>query len=121
MSLIGRLIAATLGFVWVLVWMRWRGFVGPSDPDDPDPIAPQLLTGIAMLLVAGMMQYVFFLADVIGWREGATVGLGIGLFVAGPWVVVQASFRRMAFGGLLDAGAVGVGCGIIGAVLATAP
>ncbi|MEL6601546.1 MAG: hypothetical protein AAGJ92_00690 [Pseudomonadota bacterium] len=122
MSLIGILVAAAIGFVWVLAWMRWRGFARTAtDPEDPDPIAPQLLTGVVMVLAAGMVQYLYFLADVVGWWEGMTLGLGLGAFVAGPWILVQASFRRQAFGGLLDAGAVAAGCGMMGAVLGLFP
>lgn len=73
---------------------------------------------IAALLVAGMMRHLMASSGVTGLMDGAVSGLGLGLFVASPWIVTNYLFaQRPAMLALYDCGYASGGSAAMGAVL----
>ncbi|MEX0971346.1 MAG: DUF1761 domain-containing protein [Paracoccaceae bacterium] len=77
---------------------------------------------LCCVLVAGMMRHVFHAAQIHTLGSGALAGLGLGLFIATPWIVMNNMFGmkpRMLT--LIDGTYASVGCMIMGAVLGAFP
>ena len=68
--------------------------------------------------MAGMMRHVFALGGVTEISKGLLSGLGIGLFLATPWIATNYAFagRPMKLT-LIDGGYATIGCAIMGLVL----
>ena len=118
-------IAAGAGFgvgaIWYALlsghWMEAagvsRGSVGSSAG-----VFPYIVAFIAYLLVAGMMRHMFVLSGVDELVKGLVSGIGIGLFLIGPWIMMSNTFGgRPLKLSLVDGGSATVGCAVIGAVL----
>ncbi|MEO0390696.1 MAG: DUF1761 domain-containing protein [Pseudomonadota bacterium] len=118
--------AATFAFgaVWYISlsgpWMEASGVeVGPDGKpaNDSDPI-PYVISLVASLLVAGMMRHVFALSGIDTVAEGAISGLGIGLFLAVPWLVTNYGFAGRPFRlMLIDGGYATIGSTLMGTIL----
>lgn len=78
--------AFVFGAIWYsLLSKPWMAAAGIKRGDDGKPIGgnmflPFVLSGIAMLLVSGMMRHMFNMADIHTVGKGLTSGLGVGLF-----------------------------------------
>ena len=73
---------------------------------------------LCAVLVAGMMRHVFVTSGVDTMGKGILTGLGLGLFVATPWVVTNYLFaQRQTALMVIDGIYASAGCTIIGAVL----
>ena len=129
MGIIAVLVAAVAGYAFGAVWYMslskpWMAASGVEVGDDgrptnsKDPI-PYITAFIMAVLVAGMMRHVFVMAGIDTVGKGLTTGLGLGLFVAAPWIVnnVMFSDRPKALAAIDGGYAVG-GCTVIGLVLA---
>ena len=128
MGFFGVLVAAVAGYafgaVWYMVlskpWMEAAGVeVGsdgkPANASNPMPYVIGLLSAI---LVAGMMRHVFALSGIDTFDKGLVSGLGIGLFLAAPWLMTCYGFSGRPFRlTLIDGGYIVIGSAIIGAVL----
>jgi len=128
MGLLNVIVAAVAGFgfgaIWYSAlarqWMKASGVLVGADgrpANSSDPM-PYVMGFIAMLLVAGMMRHVFALSGIDTIGKGLVSGLGIGLFLAAPWLLVCYGFagrsRKLT---LIDGGYATFGSAIIGAVL----
>lgn len=127
MGLISVLIAALAGFAMGAVWYmtlakQWVAASGVKvdengRPEGSSPM-PFVISGICMLLVAGMMRHMFAMAGIDGAAKGLVSGLGIGLFFIAPWIAMNVAYamrpRALA---IIDGGYAAVGCGVIGLVL----
>ncbi|MDX1784811.1 MAG: DUF1761 domain-containing protein [Roseovarius sp.] len=128
MGLLNVIVAAVAGFGFGAIWYsalarQWMAASGvlvgadgrPANSSDP---MPYVMGFIAMLLVAGMMRHVFALSGIDTIGKGLVSGLGIGLFLAAPWLLVCYGFagrsRKLT---LIDGGYATFGSAIIGAVL----
>lgn len=108
------------GAVWYMVmakpWMTAAG-VTEEHVQSKDP-TPFIVSGLCAIVVAGMMRHVFWMAGISGFDKGIISGLGIGLFLATPWIVTNYAFagrpRNLA---LIDGIYATVGCAIMGLVL----
>lgn len=73
---------------------------------------------LCSVAVAGMMRHVLSMSQIETFGGGALAGLGLGLFVATPWIVMNNLFgmkpRALT---LIDGTYASVGCMIMGAVL----
>jgi len=73
---------------------------------------------ICSLFVAGMMRHIFSMAQIETLGGGVLAGLGLGLFIATPWIVMNNMFgmkpRALT---LIDGTYSTVGCMIMGAAL----
>ncbi|GLT08522.1 DUF1761 domain-containing protein [Sulfitobacter sp. PR48] len=128
MGYLAVIIAAAAGFgfgaVWYMLlakpWMAAVGIkVGPNGkPEGDGSSLPFILSGVAMLLVAGMMRHVFALSGIDTAMEGLVSGLGIGLFFISPWIMINNAYPGRPFRlTLIDSGYATFGCAIIGLVL----
>ena len=118
--------AASFGFgaIWYMAlakpWMQAAGIkTGPDGkPEGAGSPLPFILSGIAMLLVAGMMRRIFSLSGIDTVSKGLQSGLGIGLFFISPWIMINNAYPGRPFKlTLIDAGYATFGCAIIGLVL----
>lgn len=127
MDFVAVLVAAAAGFgvgaAWYMAlskqWLAVSGVKCDSEgkPEGSSPL-PFLLSGIAMLLVAGMMRHVFALSGIDGVSEGAVSGFGIGLFFISPWIMINNAYGGRPFRlTLIDGGYAVIGCTVIGLVL----
>ena len=124
MGLLAVLIAAIASYAWGAVWYMvmakpWMAAVGITEADiDRKNPAPYIISFVATVLVAGMMRHVFASSGIDGAWAGLVSGLGLGLFIATPWVVTNYAFsmrpRELM---LIDGAYATVGCTIIGLVL----
>ncbi|GGE46582.1 hypothetical protein GCM10011360_37310 [Primorskyibacter flagellatus] len=128
MGVISVLVAAIAGFamgaVWYMSlskpWIRAAGI--PVDetgkPQGNGSPMPFVVSGVAMILVAGMMRHIFAMSGIESAGGGLVAGLGVGLFFIVPWVAMNYAYaNRPAMLTLLDGGYAVLGCGVIGLVL----
>ncbi|MCB2128696.1 MAG: DUF1761 domain-containing protein [Rhodobacteraceae bacterium] len=116
--------AYAFGAVWYMKWAKqWIAASGvPVDASGKPANAsamPFVISGIAMLIVAGMMRHVFQMGGIETVGAGLMSGLGLGAFVALPWIVTNYAYsdrpRSLTY---IDGGYAVIGCTIIGTVLA---
>ena len=125
MEYLGVFAAAAAGFgvgaVWYALlsghWMEATGlskdYVGGSAS-----IFSYIAALIAYLLVAGMMRHMFVLSNIGTLDKGLVAGIGIGLFIISPWIMMSNTFAgRPVKLSLIDGGSATLGCAVIGAVL----
>ena len=128
MGYLAVIIAAAAGFGFGAVWYMmlskpWMAAVGIKVGPDGKPVGdgsalPFVLSGVAMLLVAGMMRHVFALSGIDAPMEGLVSGLGVGLFFISPWIMINNAYPGRPFRlTLIDSGYATFGCAIIGLVL----
>jgi hypothetical protein len=118
--------AASYGFgaVWYMAlakpWMAAAGVkAGPDGkPENASNPLPYIIAFFAAVLVAGMLRHILSSSGVTGVGKGFLTGLGVGLFLATPWLATCYSFggrpKRLI---LIDGGYTTFGCAIMGAVL----
>lgn len=124
-----NVIAAALGCyafgaAWYMVlskqWMEASGVAvgGDGRPENASNPMPYVVAFISALIVAGMMRHVFTLSGIDTVAKGLMSGLGIGLFMASPWLMTCYGFagrsRRLM---VIDAGYITFGSMIIGVML----
>ncbi len=129
MGFIAVLVAALAGYGFGTVWYMslakpWMAASGVEVGDDgrpknsKDPI-PYITAFIMAVLVAGMMRHVFVMSGIDTVGKGLMTGLGLGLFVAAPWIVNNVMFsNKPKILALIDGGYAAGGCTVIGLVLA---
>ncbi|QDC08035.1 DUF1761 domain-containing protein [Oceanicola sp. D3] len=128
MGMIAVLIAAIAGFAFGAVWYMTlsKPWLAASEIPVDETGAPAggfspvpfIISGVAMLLVAGMMRHILVMSGIEGALKSALVGLGIGLFMITPWVAMNYAYaRRKRELTLLDGGYSVLGPTVIGLVL----
>lgn len=128
MGVIAVIVAALAGFFTGAAWYMtlakpWMAAVGISVAENGKPQGngskmPFVISGIAMILVAGMMRHMFAMAGIDGAVKGLVAGLGVGLFFITPWVAMNYAYAmRPKNLTIIDGGYSIVGCGVIGLVL----
>ncbi|MEL6618491.1 MAG: DUF1761 domain-containing protein [Pseudomonadota bacterium] len=116
--------AFMFGAVWYSVfakpWMAASGVVvneAGKPANQTDPI-PYVISIVSAILVAGMMRHVFVLSGIDTVGEGFVSGLGIGLFLAAPWLATNYGFAGRPFRlTVIDSGYATFGSAVIGTVL----
>jgi hypothetical protein len=98
MEILNVIVAAVAGFVFGALWYgyfskSWMEESGVAVGEDGKPAnnadpMPYIMGLVAMLLVAGMMRHVFELSNITSLGKGLVSGLGIGLFMAAPWLMI---------------------------------
>lgn len=99
MEIIGVLLAAAAGFGAGAVWYMWHGqrwmrAIGRSREEmerERSPL-PFVIGGIASLVTAIMMRHILVSSGVTGAGGALVAGLGLGAFVAAPWILVSYAF-----------------------------
>ncbi|WP_422048470.1 DUF1761 domain-containing protein [Shimia sp.] len=112
------------GSVWYMVLAKpWMAAAEVKLGDNGRPLnasnpAPYIAAFVCTLIVAGMMRHIFALSGITSSGAGLIGGLGIGLFLATPWIITNYSFAgRPRVLMLIDGGYATIGCGIMGVVL----
>ena len=124
MGILAVLVAAAASYAWGAVWYMvmakpWMAAAGITEADinrkDPTPF---IISGIATILVAGMMRHIFASSGIDGFMGGLMGGFGLGIFIATPWIVTNYAFSmRPRALMLIDGAYATVGCTIMGIVL----
>ena len=128
MELINVIAAAIGAFVFGSVWYMtlakpWMAASGVPVGENGQPANSSnpmtYITGlICAIVVAGMMRHVFARSGIDSAGEGLVAGLGIGLFMAAPWLVTNYTFAdRPKALMVIDGGYAAIGCAIIGLIL----
>ena len=118
--IVAAVAAYAFGAVWYMVMAKpWMAAAGLTEDNinRSNPM-PFIVSGVCVVLVAGMMRHVFVSSGVDSVGGGLISGLGIGLFLAVPWLATNYAFaqRPMALT-LIDGTYATVGCTLIGTVL----
>ncbi len=128
MGILSVLAAAVAAYVFGTIWYMslakpWMAATGVAVGEDgrpensSDPI-PYIVAFVMAILVAGMMRHIFIMAGIDGVGKSLITGLGLGLFVAAPWIVNNVMFsgkpKQLA---LIDGGYAAGGCAVAGLVL----
>lgn len=114
------------GALWYMVLSKqWVAASGVEVGENGRPRGGGMayaLAFIAALLVAGMMRHIFVEAGIADMSKGVITGLGLGLFIASPWVMINNAFGGRPFMlTIIDGGYATLGCGVIGLVLTVMP
>jgi hypothetical protein len=114
------------GALWYMVLSKpWVEASGVEVGANGRPVGNAMTYGLAFLaalLVAGMMRHIYAQAGITGMSKGVITGLGLGLFVASPWVMINNAFGGRPFKlTLIDGGYATFGCAVIGLVLTVWP
>ena len=128
MEILSILVAAVasyaFGAVWYMAlarpWMAAAGIEADANghPANAAGAMPYVTAFLCAVLVAGMMRHAFSLSGIDTAGKGLMAGLGIGLFLAAPWLVTNYSFAgRPRALMLIDGGYATIGCTLMGLVL----
>jgi hypothetical protein len=129
MEYLGVILAAIVGFGYGAIhyttlakpWMKAAGI--PVD-ENGKPVGgnrspvPFILSGIAMLVVAGFMRHIFAMSGIDSAGKGLVAGLGVGLFFISPWTMINNAYPGRPFLlTVIDGAYATIGCGLMGLVL----
>ena len=128
MEIINVLVAAAASFFFGAAWYMilskpWMAAAGIECDENGRPKGggspmPFVMSGICMILVAGMMRHIFQMAGIATIGSGFVSGLGIGLFFIAPWTMINNAYGMRPFKlTLIDGGYATFGCATIGAIL----
>jgi len=128
MGILAVIVAALAGFglgaVWYMSLARpWMAAAGIACDENGRPTRsagamPFVVSGLCMILVAGMMRHVFAMSGIEGAGKGLVAGLGVGLFFITPWVAMNYAYAMRPLRlTLIDGGYSILGPAIIGLVL----
>lgn len=128
MGILAVLVAAVatyaFGSAWYMAlskpWMAASGVKLGEDgrPENASNPMPYITAFLMAILVAGMMRHMFTMAGIEGAGKGLVTGLGLGLFVAAPWIVNNIMFSDRSKSLIwLDGGYAAGGCAVAGLVL----
>ena len=124
MEIVSVVAAAAGAFVFGAIWYtlmtdRWMAAAGMQreDVEGRNP-AIYAVAFIAAIVVAAMTRHIFVSSGVDSWHAGLTGGLGIGLCLAVPWMVVNYTFAKRPVSLMLVDGVYSTGaCAVIGLIL----
>ena len=128
METINVLVAAAGSWVFGAIWYMslskpWLAAVGIETDASGKPVGgssalPYAFSAVCMVLVAGLMRYIFELAGIETVMAGLLHGGAIGLFFIAPWTMINNAYGMRPFMlTIIDGGYAVIGCAIIGTVL----
>lgn len=114
-----------LGLVWYskfLFFHVWSAGIGKRPEDLVATPGPFIIATIAGILLPIGIAWILHRANLRGIKNGALVGLGVGVFLVAPAVLVHEAFLGYPPTVLaIDAGKEIVGCFIVGVILGAWP
>lgn len=100
MGIVAVLAAAAAAWIWGAIWYGiiakpWMAASGLSEEtiNRKDPV-PYIGSFVCAVLVAGMLRHVLASAGIETIGGGLITGLGLGLFVAAPWIATNVLFQN---------------------------
>ena len=100
MGIIAVLAAAAAAWIFGAVWYgvigkQWMAATGLTEEsiDRKNPI-PYIGSFICAVLVAGMTRHILATSGVHDGWGGLLTGLGLGLFIAAPWIATNVLFQQ---------------------------
>ena len=125
MNVLGVVLAAAAAWVFGAIWYgvigkKWIEASGLTEEsiDRRNP-APYIVSFICTLLVAGMLRHILVMGGIEGVGESVLTGLGLGLFVASPWIVTNVMFAQRNKSLIwMDSAYPTIGMALMGGVLA---
>ena len=124
MGVLSVVAAAAAAWVFGAIWYgfigkQWMEASGLTEEtiDRKDPI-PYVVSFVCALLVAGMMRHILASAGGHTGFSGMLTGLGLGLFVAAPWIATNVMFSQRSRSLIwMDGVYPVVGCALMGLIL----
>lgn len=124
MGLLSVVLAAVGAWIFGAIWYgvigkQWMAAVGLTEETiNRKNILAYVGSFICALLVAGMMRHIFALSAVDTVGKGFMSGLGLGLFIATPWLATNYLFAQRPKTLIFYDGVYAtVGCTVIGTML----
>jgi hypothetical protein len=128
MEFLSVIIAAVASYAFGAIWYmtlaeRWMAASGVERDAEGQPAnrkspLPYIVSFVCAVIVAGMMRHIFGLSGIDTLGAGLIGGMGIGLFLASPWIATNYTFAgRPSALIAIDTGYATIGCTIMGAVL----
>lgn len=124
MEYLNVIAAAAASWIFGAIWYssmskHWMAAAGLTPETLNSKNYPAFVASfICALIVAGMMRHIFQWGSFEGLMMGLVGGLGLGLFIAGPWIVTNYMFAQRARNLILiDVTYAAVGSAIMGFVL----
>ena len=100
MGVISVLVAAAAAWLFGAIWYtligpRWIEASGldEAEIDRANP-APYVVSYLCTMLVAGMTRHILVSAGITAAWPATIAGLGLGLFVAAPWLATNVMFTQ---------------------------
>ncbi len=121
LSVVAAAVAAwVFGAVWYGVigkqWMEASGLT--EDTIDRRNPVPYVVSFLCVLIVAGMMRHILASAGGHTGFSGMLTGLGLGLFIATPWIATNVMFSQRPRSLIwMDGVYPTIGCALMGLVL----
>ncbi len=124
MQYLAVLLAAGASYAFGAFWYMtlantWMDAVGlTKEMVNRSDAKPYIVSGIASIVVAGMMRHIFIMSSLDTLSDGFMGGVGLGLFIATPWIATNVAFAGRPWKlMLIDGGYATIGCTIMGVVL----
>ena len=125
MNVLGVVLAAAAAWLFGAIWYgvigkKWMEASGLTEEsiDRRNP-APYIVSFICTLLVAGMFRHILVMGGIEGVGKSVLTGLGLGLFVASPWIVTNVMFAQRNKSLIwMDSAYPTIGMALMGGVLA---
>ena len=100
MGVLSIILAAVAAWIFGAIWYgiigkQWMEASGLTEEsiDRKNP-APYIVSFICAVLVAGMFRHVLAMSGVETLGKSALTGLGLGLFIAAPWIATNVMFSQ---------------------------
>ncbi len=113
--------AWVFGAIWYMVlsrsWMEAQG-IDENQIDRRNPL-PYVMSFLLLVVVAGMVRHVLTMSGITAPGAAILSGLGLGAFVAAPWVAMGVLYSNRGVSLIwIDGLYPVIGCAIIALVLA---
>jgi Protein of unknown function (DUF1761) len=123
--LVALIVQQVLGFTWysrALFAEAWMAGIGKRPEDLVPSPGPFIVATIAAILLPIGIAWILHRTNLRGIKNGALVGLGVGVLLVAPPVLVHEAFLGYPPTVLaIDAGKEIVGCFIVGVILGAWP
>ena len=115
--LVAAAAAWVFGALWYMVLSRqWLAAAGMREPGRS--ALPFVLSFVLMVVVAGMMRHTLATTGIVTLGGGVVGGLGLGLFIATPWIAINNLYQgKPPMLTAIDGGFATIGCAIMGGAL----